>query len=283
MRVVVTVHGIGAEAKWQDQIGALFKPHFDYHAIKYPQYRRLGALKLIFDPLVLAAAGVSLSILYWMGYSLTGGQALLTAVLILTASHAAARLRREQAMREFKRQLDEALKGGRQPHLIAHSFGSYLAGRALRRYPDIRFDYVIFAGSVLSSKYNWEPICRGNQPFRQLRNEIARRDLPSRMAYFLEGLVPGMGHSGFRGFRGPEYVVHTVSGPYESCQLCRACTSVARVHNILNQALSHSDHVFSIGYAERFWLPYLWGFNPERYSRFLSICEIYLKTKCNHE
>lgn len=187
-------------------------------------------------------------------------------MLILAGAHATTYLRREEAIRELKRQLDDASQGGQQPHLIAHSFGTYLTGTVLRRYPETRLRSVILAGSVLSSEYQWDRHVSRNLLF-QLRNEIAKRDFVSRLAYFLHGLVPGMGHSGVFGFIN----AHTLSGPYCRCNLCPS--DPAFVHNIFNEELGHSDHVFSSGYAERFWLPFLWGIEAEPYVAFLTQCE----------
>src|SRR5262249_49431462 len=42
---------------------------------------------------------------------------------------------------------------------------------------------------------------------------------------------------------------------------------------VVNAELGHSDTVFSVGYPERFWLPYLWDFDPARYADLLNACE----------
>jgi len=59
LRVLVAVHGIARKGEWQDRIGDLLSSRFQYCAIKYPQYRRFGALKLVLDPVMTSvAAGV---------------------------------------------------------------------------------------------------------------------------------------------------------------------------------------------------------------------------------
>jgi len=43
---------------------------------------------------------------------------------------------------------------------------------------------------------------------------------------------------------------------------------------MLSQYLGHSDAFVGSGYAETFWLPYLWGIDPEEYQQFLLCCKL---------
>jgi len=270
MNKLITVHGINTDGAWQARVGDLLSQHFKHYPIRYPEYRRLGALKLLLDPSVLVL-GI---ILFLAAFKSGQGLAVLLGIAFITLSlaHFFARRLREDALRRFKVQLDNICVDNsrvrrRRPHLIAHSFGTYLAGTALRRYPDVRLDSVILAGSVLSADFDWAGLDDGGNKFRRLRNEIARRDNVSRAAYFLHGLVPGMGQSGFFGFRGG----YDLAGPYFACGQCGQQPSP--LHNVLNKELGHSDYVFSIGYAYRFWLPFLWGLNARHYHDFVDQCD----------
>ena len=48
MRRVITIHGINSAGEWQDIVRPVFKAHFDYQAIRYEDYLRFGATKLVF-------------------------------------------------------------------------------------------------------------------------------------------------------------------------------------------------------------------------------------------
>ncbi len=41
-------------------------------------------------------------------------------------------------------------------HFIAHSHGTYLLAKALLDYPSVRFNQVVFAGSVVQRNYQWQ-------------------------------------------------------------------------------------------------------------------------------
>lgn len=80
--------------------------------------------------------------------------------------------------------------------IIAHSFGAYLVGRLLEKYPMFKFDKVIFAGSILNENYDWPSILAGGQ-VNLFRNDYGRLDPWPGIA---RALVPGTGNSGTRGF-----------------------------------------------------------------------------------
>ncbi len=54
---------------------------------------------------------------------------------------------------------------------IAHSNGTYLLAHALENYPDMNFERVIFAGSVVSFKYNWQKIVERYKRQQQNTND----------------------------------------------------------------------------------------------------------------
>jgi pimeloyl-ACP methyl ester carboxylesterase len=94
--------------------------------------------------------------------------------------------------------------------IIAHSNGTYMLGRSLRKTPGMRFKNVVLAGSALPEEYDWEQLMNPDGNVRQVgrvRNERANRDAPiGLLCSMLQGL-PGksmkdIGRGGFAGFRG---------------------------------------------------------------------------------
>ena len=49
-------------------------------------------------------------------------------------------------------------------HAIAHSNGTFAVGRALQDYRFVEFQKIYFAGSVLTEKFDWQPLLRGPRP-----------------------------------------------------------------------------------------------------------------------
>jgi len=82
--------------------------------------------------------------------------------------------------------------------VIAHSFGAWLVGQALRQNPDIRVGRIIMAGSVLRPDFDWRTIIDGGQAEAVL-NHYGSRDL---WAFVSEFFIPDSGPAGFRGFAG---------------------------------------------------------------------------------
>lgn len=82
------------------------------------------------------------------------------------------------------------------PSIVAHSFGSYLLGYALLRYPFLRFDKVLLCGSILPRSFPWTQLIERGQ-VQSVRNEYGSEDLWTRLAAWF---VPGTGSSGIHGF-----------------------------------------------------------------------------------
>src|SRR6267142_1795696 len=132
---VVTIHGIWTEGQWQENVAPVLWPHFEPVSVKYPYYRWLGPLDLVFEPLILLpgiACLVCLSELNrihgrWLSVSLWAGLVLLAFVVTF--------FRRQLVVNRFIGETSNATLAGRAPHIIAHSFGTYLTARALRESP----------------------------------------------------------------------------------------------------------------------------------------------------
>src|SRR5689334_15731548 len=57
-----------------------------------------------------------------------------------------------------------------RPSIIAHSFGTFIVGYAMQKYPDIRFDKVILCGSILPVDFDWSTLFHRDQ-VNFVRNE----------------------------------------------------------------------------------------------------------------
>lgn len=84
----------------------------------------------------------------------------------------------------------------RRPSIVAHSFGGYILGYCMLKYPDVKFDKVILCGSILPEDFDWDTIVlRGQINF--LRNEYGVYDFWGKVVGFI---VPNTGMSGVNGF-----------------------------------------------------------------------------------
>src|SRR4029077_16362750 len=84
-----------------------------------------------------------------------------------------------------------------RPSIVAHSFGSYIVGYAMQKYPDIRFDKVLLCGAVLPTDFDWSTLFHRDQ-VNSVRNEFGARDLWASIA---RHFVRDAGESGSRGFQ----------------------------------------------------------------------------------
>ena len=88
-------------------------------------------------------------------------------------------------------------------HYVGHSNGTYLLARALRNYRCCHFSRVVFAGSVVPSRYDWDSHLRSVPPrVEDILNYVATADWV--VAFFpncFEYLgIPDIGGAGHRGF-----------------------------------------------------------------------------------
>jgi pimeloyl-ACP methyl ester carboxylesterase len=225
-RVIVTLHGINSAGPWQDEVAKVFEPHFRCVPLRYPQFRRLGWLK-IFVP--------------WL---------------------------RRRALKTVAQQFfEEIVAAGIRPHLIAHSFGTWIAAQLMKR-PGTRFNRVIFVGSPLSAHFDWTQELKDNpRAFYDLTNERGLRDGVISLAGKL-----GRGRAGRIGFKGPPELIHDTGALRDTCHLCRSLgPGEFRIHNV-HWEFRHSDWFVGNGHSINLWLPYFWGFPPEEYAEFIETC-----------
>lgn len=86
-------------------------------------------------------------------------------------------------------------------HYVGHSNGTYLAARALKDYPALHFENVLFAGSVVKTDYPWKTMI-DDKRVRCFQNVVASADrvvawLPKSVDYWPRMDLGGAGFDGF--------------------------------------------------------------------------------------
>lgn len=272
---VLTIHGIESSGDWQEDVARAFAPHFACKTIKYPHYRWLGPLKLLLEPYVFLVLGVIVAVaLFLMKYSSRTGWFVLASLFLI--AYFASYWRRSCAFNHVLKQVSLYAQPDDQSetHLIAHSLGTYLMGLALRKRANIHLGRIILVGCVLPRSFPWKTLTAlsgTGYRFIDVRNEVGRKDIVVWSAWAMSWLVRGLGVAGLRGFKGEEKFIHTLSNP-GVCPQGNSCS--AKIHNMLSEYLGHSDAFVGSGYAEAFWLPYLWGIEPEEYQQLRLSCKL---------
>jgi pimeloyl-ACP methyl ester carboxylesterase len=86
-------------------------------------------------------------------------------------------------------------------HYVGHSNGTYLLAKALEEYPAVRFDRVVFAGSVVHRDYGWNKLIEGGR-VQKVFNFIASHDWV--VAFFPKAFqsvgIQDLGSAGHDGF-----------------------------------------------------------------------------------
>jgi hypothetical protein len=269
---VVLIHGINTKGKWQDTAKEVLEPHFECVIVKYGYYRRLGATKLLFEPWVfplLLGTAVTATVLGVLRLSVWWWLALSLVTVLL--SFGLRNVRRNAALKKFKIMLDETIGPGDRPHLVAHSFGTFLTGSILTHYPNVTLDNLILVGCVLPTNFAWKTLLDSNPfAFRRVRNEVGKKDIVVKLASMIS-LFTGLGGAGVWGFADDDGMVHTVHSPHNECARCTGLV-VAKVHNVALPTFGHSDAFLGPGYAATFWLPTLWGIASAEYAEFIDLC-----------
>ncbi len=85
---------------------------------------------------------------------------------------------------------------------VGHSNGTYLLARALRDHPWCRFDRVVFAGSVVGRKYEWNTIIKDRKQVGRVLNFVATGDwvvafFPKAFEVLRLSDLGAAGHDGF--------------------------------------------------------------------------------------
>lgn len=103
---------------------------------------------------------------------------------------------RRNKVKSFQRHYNSILeKYESRPEIcaVAHSFGTYILGKALKRFPEVELDRILLLGSVMPRTYPWKKMKR---KCRRVLNVIAQSDVALSLAQY----VPGLGSAGKKGF-----------------------------------------------------------------------------------
>lgn len=108
------------------------------------------------------------------------------------------KFQRERKLAWFHHEYDRICSQERivRPSVIAHSFGAYLVAQLLERYSEVKFDKVIFAGSIANESFDWADAIEKNR-ILCVRNEYATRDIWPAVAKWV---ISDAGTSGSNGF-----------------------------------------------------------------------------------
>jgi pimeloyl-ACP methyl ester carboxylesterase len=248
---LITIHGVNPDA-WQDAVRPLFEPHFDCVALRYSAYDGLsGPVRVVCHPWLLAAtlaaALATVAAALWMRAWVLPASAV--ALLALVLGLGLARLQRRARGTATKREFSLASSAGPRPHVIAHSFGTWLTGQALR-HPELAFDRMVLVGSPLPRDYDWGALqVHGRRPFEAVRNEMGSADAVVYLAGLARWVARDLGDAGRRGFVAGAHV-HDVDGPWAGCEPC-AGAPAARIHNVPLREMGHSDVFLGPGHAKR--------------------------------
>jgi len=117
-----------------------------------------------------------------------------------------------------------------RPSAVAHSLGSWILGNAMLKFEDIRFDKLVFAGSILPQDFDWGKLFARDQ-VGSVRNECGQQDTWPRWAGRF------VAHTGTAGSQGFEWFD-------------------AAVENVHCEWFGHSDSLMR-PHIDRQWVPFL--------------------------
>lgn len=271
MRQVLLVHGINSKGDWQWGVGHVLEPHFEVVKIRYWHYRWFGAFKLVFEPfaLILGAAATY----FLTAPILPAWLAVACAIAVgFVAAYLTAPIRRRMAVKRFLKRGGQGL-GVTRPHIIAHSFGTFLTGWVLKSFPGVKSRRIVLVGCVLREDFDWLDIyTRKTKAFEAIRNEWTKQDSVVRLAGLIRRRIPDFGQAGLTGFTSVQNWIHSVASPDFDCVPCVNIQD-ALIHNYDCSGLGHSDSFIGAIHASRYWLPFLWGRSPQQHGDLLDCCE----------
>ncbi len=122
------------------------------------------------------------------------------------------------------------------PSVIAHSFGTLIVARAIQLF-NLRFDRIIFCGSIVWVAYPWTKIVQGGL-CNWVLNDYGGKDVP---VWISEYGVSDAGPSGLKGF---------------------SDEAGGRVIQREHLEFSHSDYFYEHNYRKN-WIPFLLGKEPQ--------------------
>ncbi|HJY86440.1 MAG TPA: hypothetical protein VKE24_06335 [Candidatus Acidoferrales bacterium] len=269
--VVITVHGVNPDRGWQRAVHEVLEPHFACIAHDYPDYDTvIGPVRAVSNVWLLAISGMALLLgigaavlgIWWM----TGYAALVFAIAFPLGLVLGWRSRVACTKRLMRHIADKVQSGS--PHVIAHSLGTYLVGRVIRKYTSVTFANVLLVSCVLPRDFAWGQIVKERpRSIRAVRNEFGTSDWVVKTLRWISWLARDLGTAGDRGFHEVRGLIHTLPTPVRDCPACDRRR--ARVHNAPLQEYGHSEVFLGRRHARELWLPFLWGFPADELNEYL--------------
>jgi len=104
----------------------------------------------------------------------------------------------EKKLKKFQEFYKEILEkyNNQIPHLVCHSFGTYIFYKSIKKYPEIKFDRVIMVGSILNPEIEWNIFFK-NKQIKKIKHEYGKKDGWVKFSKFID---PDAGNSGEIGF-----------------------------------------------------------------------------------
>jgi hypothetical protein len=125
--------------------------------------------------------------------------------------------------------------GAGTPSIIAHSYGTYIAGEAMLKYPEIKFDRMILCGAILPTDFPWDELAKNGQ-VNAVLNQYGGQDF---WAWIVAWVVDDAGQSGRYGFK----------------------SQAACLTQLAHPEFRHSDYFYDLN-CEQNWVPFLNGEKP---------------------
>lgn len=73
-----------------------------------------------------------------------------------------------------------------RPSIVAHSLGTWIIAKALKKYPDIKFDKIFLHGSIIPREYDWYKLILNDQ-VNKIIVEKTKNDSVIKWGFFLTG------------------------------------------------------------------------------------------------
>jgi pimeloyl-ACP methyl ester carboxylesterase len=276
-RGVILIHGVESSGEWYADTASALEPYFECTLVSYDSYRRGGVFKVLLEPISLVAVSsvlLLLSLLLGPPHQFSARALWIASVpLAVFCSGVVAALHRRSTVANVFDQCQPVLSTVAPPHVIAHSFGTFLFGCLLERFRSVRVGEVLLVGCVLKSNFPWRRLTRYRiGSVSTVRNEVAGQDWLVRLAGVIGCVVPNLGSAGVSGFHGPLDIVHTQEDCLGPCETCESVGFLAPVHNVSLSECGHCDLLRGDSHARVFWLPVLWGIQPFEFRLFVTLC-----------
>jgi hypothetical protein len=282
-KTLFSIHGINTDGKWQQGIRDILDRFFDYRPLEYQEYRNLPlAVWRLGGDLVLLLLAVPAFVVWDIRYKSPPVIWMVTGIVLIFLMAMAINWLNAKCMQSLVERINTDVRGPLGGHanasVVAHSLGTLLVARALRRFESTTFDTIILHGCVVNRRYPWGGMLTR---FSNVFNDIGGLDIVPRIAGTLRYTVPDIGSAGANGFKGPAVAlpIRNPSSPgpiiYRGKSCCEAHESVQstdQVHNVRFERIPHSGYHQGFFHAMDFWLPRLLGYDPSLYRKFYDDC-----------